>query len=117
MAKLGTIGIACDDAADHLSKTLHNMGFEVMRSFDLQTARRGLRDPNGCSCPNHGMSKCDCQYVVLLVSNRGGEPVAVVAHGHDNRTLLSYYPQADSVHARETETAVRSAFASLISVE
>jgi len=117
MAKLGTIEIACDDAADHLSQALHGMGFEVVRSFDLQTARRGLRDPDGCSCPNHGMSQCDCQYVVLLVSNRGGEPATVVAHGHDNRTLLSYHPHVDNVHAREIENAVRSAFASLVTVE
>lgn len=113
MAKLGTIGIACDDAVDHLSKTLLSMGFEVVRSFDLQAARRGLRDPEDCSCPNHGMSQCDCQYVVLLVSNRGGEPATVVAHGHDNRTLLSYHPQAYNVQTREIETAVRSAIESM----
>jgi hypothetical protein len=108
--------MACDDAADHLSKTLRDMGFEVVRSFDLQTARRGLRDPDGCSCPNHGTSRCDCQYVVLLVSGRGGEPVTIVAHGYDDQTLLSVHPQVFDVDAREVEAAVRSAFEALASV-
>ena len=108
--------MACDDAADHLSMTLRDMGFEVIRSFDLQTARRGLRDPDGCSCPNHGTSQCDCQYVVLLVSSRESEPVTIAAHGHGDQTLLSLHPQAFGVEAHETEAAVRSAFEALASV-
>ncbi len=105
--------MACDDAADHLSNTLRDMGFEVIRSFDLQTARRGLRDPDGCSCPNHGTSQCDCQYVVILVSNRLCEPATIVAHGHSDRTLLSLHPQSFGAEAHEIEAAVRRAFETL----
>ncbi|GMR10819.1 MAG: hypothetical protein BMS9Abin28_1643 [Anaerolineae bacterium] len=108
--------MACDDAADHLSKTLSDVGFEVIRSFDLQTARRALRDPDGCSCPNHGTSRCDCQYVVLLVSGRASEPVTIVVHGHGDQTLLSLYPQSIGGEAHEIEVAVRRAFESLAAV-
>ncbi len=116
MPRLGSLSMACDDAADLLSKTLADVGFEVIRSFDLQTARRALRDPEDCSCPNHGTSKCDCQYVVLLVSSRVSEPVTIVVHGHGDQTLLSLYPQSIGVEAHEVEVAIRRAFETLASV-
>ncbi len=64
-------------------------GFQVVRSFDLQTARKGLRDPASCPCPHHGTNRCSCQYLVYQLYGGGPEPITFVVHGHDSETYLS----------------------------
>ncbi len=77
-----------NEAVLRITGLLAGEGYQVTRSFDLQTARAELRAPEECSCPNHGSAACDCQYVVLLVNQPGEAPATLVIHGHDDRTLV-----------------------------
>jgi hypothetical protein len=61
-------------------------GLQVMRSFDLKVARAAHI---GCTCPNHGTDKCDCQMVVLLIYGYEGPPATLVVHGHDGQTHIA----------------------------
>lgn len=89
MESLGSIAIDCREAAEQLSRDLAEAGLRVTRSFDLQSARQALRDPEDCPCPHHGTADCTCQYVVLLVGLGNEPPLTLVAHGHDGATHLS----------------------------
>ncbi len=89
MESLGSVAKDCREATELLSRDLAGEGLRVTRSFDLQSARQALRDPEGCPCPHHGTAGCSCQYVVLLVSLGTESPLALVAHGHDGATHLS----------------------------
>ena len=55
-------------------------GFQVVRTFDLQTARAAHLD---YSCPKHGSTECNCQMVVLLVYLGDTSPETLVIHGND----------------------------------
>jgi hypothetical protein len=107
----GTLLVDCGRAAERLSRELGAAGLRVTRSFDLQSARHALRDPESCPCPHHGTADCTCQYVVLLVDAGGGSPLTLVAHGHDGETHLSI-DGLGSVSAR-VAGIVRSAVAGL----
>ncbi|MBV6395061.1 MAG: hypothetical protein HFACDABA_00632 [Anaerolineales bacterium] len=61
-------------------------GLHPVQTFDLHTAREGLRD---CPCPNHGAEDCDCQMVVLLVYGKEESPTTLFLHGNDGQTWLS----------------------------
>jgi hypothetical protein len=76
-----------------LKQALAGVGLDVIQSFDLQSARNSLADPELCNCPNHGTSQCSCQYVVVLARREGHEPIAVEVHGHDDLTYLSLAQQ------------------------
>jgi len=89
LESLGSIAIDCREAAEQLSGHLAEAGFRVTRSFDLQSARQALRDPEDCPCPHHGSTDCTCQYVVLLVGVGNEPPLTLLAHGHDGATHLS----------------------------
>jgi hypothetical protein len=86
---LGTVTLECEEVAARLSRGLSEAGLQVTRSFDLQSARQTLREPETCPCPHHGTTDCTCQYVVLLVGGAPGSPLTLVAHGHDGRTHVS----------------------------
>lgn len=89
MESLGRLAVDCATVATEISLDLGASGYPATRSFDLQSARRALRDPEGCPCPHHGTADCTCQYVVLLVDTGGASPLTLVAHGHDGETHLS----------------------------
>lgn len=89
MESLGSVAKDCREAIEQLSRDLAGEGLRVTRSFDLQSARQALRDPEGCPCPHHGTTNCTCQYVVLLVGLGTEPPLTLVAHGHDGATHLS----------------------------
>ncbi len=89
MHDLGSVGGSCDITASFLTRALQDQGYLVSRSFDLQSARRGLRAPDECPCPAHGTSSCTCQYIVLMVSRGEGDPSAITLHGHGDRTYLA----------------------------
>jgi hypothetical protein len=77
-----------------LVRRLADRGFVARTTFDLQLARRSLRNNEEVPCPHHGSGRCTCQYLVLQVSRHGESPSAVVVHGYDNSTkvaLLSAY--------------------------
>lgn len=87
--------LSCNEAVDQVSKVLLDAGFQVERSFDLQSARGALRAPELCPCPHHGTADCSCQYVVLLVSEGDDPPTSLIAHGQEHRTLFSIESSAE----------------------
>jgi hypothetical protein len=76
----------CDVAVDWLTEQARQAGLSVLRTFDLQIARRA---ETTCPCPHHGTVQCDCQLVVLLVYQDHLNPLAIVAHGYQGQTWFS----------------------------
>ncbi len=76
----------CDQAVEWLIQRLGQGGMYVVRTFDLQMARR-YQDI--CRCPYHGTQQCDCQMVVLMVYLAEKEPLSIVAHGHGCQTWFA----------------------------
>ena len=109
MEALGTVNLACDEATERLSRELGGLGLDVVRSFDLQSARRALRDPEGCPCPSHGNLECTCQYIVLLVHPPIGAPLTLIAHGHGGKTRLSLDDGQAKTTAAGTQESVKEA--------
>lgn len=89
MSTLTSIPRPSAEVVDRITRALRADGLQVTCSFDLQSARAALVDPGRCPCPHHGTASCTCQYLILLVSERGSEPVSLVVHGHDDQTYLS----------------------------
>ena len=116
MEALGTVNLACDEATERLSRELRELGLDVVRSFDLQSARRALRDPEGCPCPSHGTVDCPCQYVVLLVHANDEAPMSLVLHGHGGETLLSMNGPTETHAAAMVRESVRIAVGNLASI-
>ena len=71
---------------DWISQQLGKLDLVVKPSFDLQTAKSAH---NGCTCPHHGTSQCDCQIVVLLVYHLDEGPITLLVHSQDGHTQLS----------------------------
>ena len=67
-------------AARAATEGLTRRGLQVVRSFDLRTAREAHSD---CACPYHGTAECTCQYVVLLVYDASGGLAVLTLHGRD----------------------------------
>jgi hypothetical protein len=84
-----TLELDSEIAVGRMVDRLTADGMQVIRSFDLQTARNAHVD---CECPHHGKDECDCQLVVLLVYDEQGKLLTVVAHGKDN---TSYFALVD----------------------
>lgn len=84
--QLMTVQANCEEATTQTVQLLSGAGLQVVRSFDLRSARMAHAE---CTCPHHGTAQCTCQFVVLLVYGQGGAPVTLVAHGHDEQTWLS----------------------------
>ena len=84
--QLMTIQANCDEATALVAQLLSGAGLQVVRSFDLRSARMAHAE---CTCPHHGTAQCTCQFVVLLVYGQSGAPVTLVVHGHDRQTWLS----------------------------
>ena len=84
--QLVTIQADCEEATAQAARLLSSAGLQVVRSFDLRSARMTHAE---CTCPHHGTAECTCQFVVLLVYGQGGAPMSLVAHGHDGQTWLS----------------------------
>lgn len=80
------LAMDCEAAVASVSSQLIDNGLQVMRSFDLQTARS---THTGCTCPHHGTELCDCQMVVLLVYGHPSRPGTLVAHGRNGQTQVA----------------------------
>jgi len=78
--------LECEAAVAQIIRRLKTEGLQVIRSFDLKTARMAHTE---CTCPHHGTDQCDCQMVVLLVYEGTGQPITMVAHGFEGETHLS----------------------------
>ncbi len=105
-----TLDLDCNDAVALLTQSLEEHGLYVHRSFDLRSAREMLRDPDNCSCPNHGTPYCACQYIVLLIGRMNETPFSLIAHGHDGMTILSF----DQSHPARAEAGVIDSVRSVI---
>ncbi len=93
-----------------LRAALLEAGLASTQSFDLQSARRSLRDPEECTCSYHGTADCTCQYIVLLAKRPGATPTALELHGHDESTWLSIVSpldEADPLTLEQVWLAVR----------
>jgi hypothetical protein len=71
-----------------LIRRLTERGFVPRTTFDLQLARRSLRNNEEVPCPHHGSGRCTCQYLVLQISSHGESPSAAVLHGHGDWTRI-----------------------------
>lgn len=74
-----------ETAAQTVTAILTRQGHRVLRSFDLRSALTAHPDS---TCPCHGTTPCNCQFVVLLVYGRTARPIGVIAHGHDRETSM-----------------------------
>jgi hypothetical protein len=109
-----SLQLPCNEALERLTEALTGVGFQVERSFDLQSARSSMRVPEACPCPDHGTVNCSCQYVVLIINRHEAAPLSVVAHGQENRTHLSL---DSSAAAAGIDELVHDLIVSLVAVE
>ncbi|OGN94171.1 MAG: hypothetical protein A2Y88_04060 [Chloroflexi bacterium RBG_13_48_10] len=103
-----TLYLPCDDAVDWVVDRIGQMGFSVIRTFDLQVARN---TQFACPCPHHGTNLCDCQMVVLLVYAVNREPVTLIAHGYNNQTWFSVVDTPQQRADPRVETTIRQIMA------
>ena len=103
-----TLKLDSEHAVSEITQRLVEDGLQVVRSFDLQTARSTHTD---CTCPNHGTEMCDCQMVVLLVYGKQGEPLTLVAHTQDGYTYFELVDTPQQRPQRLLKTAVLQALA------
>ena len=103
-----TINLDSEAAVEQVSRRLSDDGFQIVRSFDLQTARSAHTN---CSCPYHGMEGCDCQLIVLLVYNQQGQSLTLVAHSQDNKTHFELVESPQQRPQRQIKAAVLQALA------
>jgi uncharacterized Zn finger protein len=96
---------------DWFSTHVSEAGFQVMQTFDLQTARTGH---SFCTCPHHGTGQCDCQMVVLLVFDSEYPPASVVAHGQDGQTWFMLVPSYQKKLDARYETRLQDALAAFL---
>jgi hypothetical protein len=78
-----SLNLDSNKAVERIMDRLTADGMEVIRSFDLLSAKATQVN---CTCPKHGNDDCDCQLVVLLVYDNRGTMLTMVAHGKDNKT-------------------------------
>jgi len=78
-----TIKRNCKEVLQLLTERLSAQGLQIIRSFDLQTAR--IAHPE-CSCPRHGKKDCDCQMVVLLIYGDNESPISLIYHSDNDET-------------------------------
>lgn len=103
-----TINLDSEAAVEQVSRRLSDDGFQIVRSFDLQTARSAHTN---CSCPYHGMEGCDCQLIVLLVYNQQGQSLTLVAHSQDSKTHFELVESPQQRPQRQIKAAVLQALA------
>lgn len=77
----------CSRVLQWTVEQLTGAGLSTVQTFDLNTARAGTGD---CLCQAHGTRACDCQMVILFVYEPPGEPVALILHGSQGQTWLSF---------------------------
>ncbi len=99
----------CNEVLEDLQQALVPAGLHTQVTFDLQAARVRATD---CVCPRHGLARCDCQMVVLLIYGRSRSPVSLILHGSDEQTWLSVPDDvgrpADPLIVAAVEQGIRS---------
>ena len=86
---------------------LQKQGWQVVQSFDLQTARQAHA---GCACPHHGTNQCNCQLAVFLIYGAASGPLTLIAHGRDGRTELSLVDDPNSLVDLRLLNRIRQVF-------
>jgi hypothetical protein len=76
---------SAEDLLPTTTVKLGEAGFRVQWTFDLQAAKELTPD---CTCPDHGTTRCNCQFMVLLVSGDGGVQETLLVHGHDTHSWI-----------------------------
>jgi hypothetical protein len=99
----------------HLLRRLNDRGLSVSRTFDLQVARRRLKNSAEAPCPHHGSDRCTCQYLVLRIGRRGFGCISVVVHGHDSVTKITMLTEASGKPGGGIVAEVRQELAKLLS--
>ena len=86
-----------DQAQASLIGALERRGLEVVRGFDLRSARQPKA---GCRCPHSGPAECRCQYVILLVYSRAapqpGCPATITLHSQAEVTRIEVVQDANT---------------------
>ena len=109
METLLSLPLPWSDVQPLLRRALEDVGLIAVQSFDLQSARESLLDPELCPCPYHGTSQCTCQYIVYIVRQEGQPPISLEVHGYDDRTNVSLAPPSDGIIDECTMNLVRLA--------
>ena len=103
MSHFLALPLAWERVVSEITRLLSGAGLQVIRSFDLQSARAARL---GYTCPHHGADGCNCQLVVLLVYGQDRSPVTLVVQGRDQQTWVSVVNRpGQRVEARQ-ETAI-----------
>ena len=103
-----TLNLDSKKAVNRMVDRLTEDGMQVIRSFDLQTARTAHVD---CECPHHGKDECDCQLVVMLVYDERGTLLTLLAHGKDNKTHFALVDPPERVQERILKNKILQALA------
>lgn len=61
-----TLALDCEVVVALVTRRLADDGLQVIRSFDLQTARAAHVN---CTCPYHGTEQCDSQMHLTIVDS------------------------------------------------
>lgn len=93
----------CDQVVSHVSHYLLSVGYNVLESFDLHSAREAH---SGCKCPHHGTEKCNCQFVVLLVYGNDVNPITLTIHSSDHLTELTFVDTPGQQVGEQLKTSV-----------
>lgn len=101
-----TLNLDSKHAVKRMVDRLAADGMQVIRSFDLETARVAHVD---CTCPHHGKDECDCQMVVMLVYDDQGSPVTLIAHSKDNKTHFALVDPPERPEERLLKTKILQA--------
>lgn len=80
-----------EEAIAQAMSLLSRADLDVLRSFDLRSVRAvrstcWCPDLSNCTCPHHGTSLCDCQFVVFLIYGHASEPAVLLVYGHGGQT-------------------------------
>lgn len=94
----------CSQFVSPLRQALEAVDLWVVQSFDLRSTR-ALHE--GCTCPNHGTERCNCELVVLLVYPPSGDPVTLTLDGRDGKTFVYIVQVAGSAPTSATEELIQ----------
>ena len=86
---------ACDDSVLWATQRLEKAGYQAVRTFDLQVAKRLHFD---CPCPHHGMEKCDCWLPLLACPGKQPHTKRDNPNHDNNTTHTIHYPSTRADH-------------------
>jgi len=92
METLLSLPLPWSDVQAQLERAFSVVGLDSVQSFDLQSARESLLDPELCPCPYHTTTQCTCQYIVFIVRQKRKTPISLEVHSYDDSTYVSLVP-------------------------